>query len=523
MEEKLYTENEVKEITEQAKKEMFQNKIMQYAKQIESLVSNNLVVSQKKKPFSKKFTAENVQRYLENPVKYEKELRQLSLVLITISPQYSQICSYLASISKFIPVINPNMSKFTNAKNELLDPDKLKKEYLKCCEYVDSMKVAHEFQKIMEVIARDDIFYGYCIDNKKDSFYIMELDSDYCKISSVTDGCYNIAFDYSFFDTTKSMKDISANGESDDLINYYPKEFQQGYKKYKSDSRFKIQELSDENTICIKFSEMLPFIFPKYASLFEDLSDLKTYKELGKAKAESDNYKFIAMEMESNKKGNTDDFTTSIDTVMQFYTMLDANLPDGVGSFISPVPVKDISFSTTAVSDKSAIDNALNNTYISSGISAVNFGKGTTNAGTVKMSNIIDESSLFKIYRQFERWLSRRLNRLFGYKFSVRLLDVTTLSIGDEIDRQLKLAQYGIPNKLILSALSGISQNQERGMSALEDILDLSNTWRPLSSSFTQSGNDSSSERGRPSIKDENVESENTEASKNNDSNSNKV
>ena len=72
---------------------------MQYAKQIESLVSNNLVVSQRKKPFSKKFTAENVQRFLENPVQYEKELRQLSLVLITISPQYSQICSYLASIS----------------------------------------------------------------------------------------------------------------------------------------------------------------------------------------------------------------------------------------------------------------------------------------------------------------------------------------------------------------------------------------------------------------------------------------
>ena len=139
------------------------------------------------------------------------------------------------------------------------------------------------------------------------------------------------------------------------------------------------------------------------------------------------------------------------------------------------------------------------------------------------MSNIIDESSLFKIYRQFERWLSRRLNRLYGYKFSIRLLDVTTLSIGDEIDRQLKLAQYGIPNKLILSALSGISQNQERGMSVLEDILDLRNTWKPLSSSFTQSDSGSSEEGGRPSIKDEDIESENTEATKNNDSNSNKV
>lgn len=523
MEDKLYTENEVKEVAERAKKEAFQSKIMQYAKQIESLVSNNLVVSQRKKPFSKKFTAENVSMYLENPVKYEKELRQLSLVLMTISPQYSQICSYLSSISKFIPVVTPNMSKFTNAKNELLDADKLKKEYLKCCEYVDSMKVSHEFQKIMEVIARDDIFYGYCIDNKRDSFYIMELDSDYCKISSVTDGCYNISFDYSFFDATRSMKDISDDGENADLINYYPEEFQKGYKKYKNNSKLRVQELSDENTICIKFSEMLPFVYPKYASLFEDLSDLKTYKELGKAKAEADNYKFIAMEMESNKSGNTDDFTTSIDTVMQFYGMLNANLPDGVGAFISPVPVKDISFSTTAVSDKSAIDNALNNTYISSGISAVNFGKGTANAGTVKMSNIIDESLLFKIYRQFERWLSRRLNRLYGYKFSIRLLDVTTLSIGDEIDRQLKLAQYGIPNKLILSALSGISQNQERGMCALEEILDLTNMWRPLSSSFTQSDSGETGEVGRPNIKDEDVESENTQASKDNDSNGNKV
>lgn len=514
MEEKLFTEKEVEEI----KKQEYQNKIMQFARQIESMISTNMVASQKKQLFSKKFNAENVKMYLENPAKYEQQLRELSTTLITISPQYSQICSYLSSICKFLPVITPNINKFTNL-------DKLKNEYLKCCDYVDNMKISHEFQKIMEVITREDIYYGYCIDNGKDDFYIMQLDSDYCKISSVTQGCFNLIFDMSYFDKTKNMKNVTDNGEASDLINFYPDEFKILYAKYKKDARLRWAELSDDSTIVIKFSEMLPFIFPRYANLFDDIYDLSVYKQLGKAKTESDNYKFIAMEMESNKDGKTDSFTTSIETVMQFYNMLNMNLPEGVSAFISPVGVKDISFSNTTASDKSAIDTALNNTYISSGISAVNFGKGTTNAGTVKMSNIIDESLLFKIYRQFERWLSRRIGRIYKNKFSIKLLDVTTLSIGDEIDRQLKLAQYGIPNKLVLCTLAGISQNQERGMSAIEEALGLhdGSTWIPLSSSHTMSSSESTEESGRPSVADEDVESENTVASKNNDSNGNKV
>ena len=65
------------------------------------------------------------------------------------------------------------------------------------------------------------------------------------------------------------------------------------------------------------------------------------------------------------------------------------------------------------------------------------------------------------------------------------------------------MAQYGVPCKLQLAALCGITAIRERGMSAIEEALDIANTWKPLMSSFTTSNTtDSTEEAGRPKSED---------------------
>ena len=64
-------------------------------------------------------------------------------------------------------------------------------------------------------------------------------------------------------------------------------------------------------------------------------------------------------------------------------------------------------------------------------------------------------------------------------------------NLDETITQLLKLAQYGVPVKLQLSALCGVTQGVERGLTFLEDnILNLSEEWKPLASSHTTSGND---------------------------------
>lgn len=509
MEIKTYTEEQVQDIKEQAKKELYNNEMLKFAKQLESSISNNFVVAQKKNLFSKKFTADNVQTYLENPQKYEKELRQLSTVLTTLSPQYRQIVNYFPSIAKFVPVVIPNISKYTNAKGDVTDTDKIKKDYLKVVSTVEMMSLEHEFKKIVATSFIEDIFYGY-VYQTNDSFYIQQLDADYCRISSISDGCYNFQFDFTYFDKNNKLKDVEIA-----LVESYPEEFQSKYNAYLKDkSNMRWQEMDEKNTICIKYSDT-PFVFPPFASLYNDLSDLQTYKNLSKQKEEIDNYKFIGLKIPLNTKSEKeDDFLVSTTTALTFYNMLLGSLPEGVGAFLSVTDWDSVDFSSSKTSEKNKILDAENSLMLSSGVSPVNFGKANNSTG-LTASNLVDSGALFRIYDSLERWLNRKMKFDFNGKFCVELLKVTIFTLKDTIDQYIKTAQYGIPVKLQLSALLNATQGKERGLTLMEEILDLQNTWKPLMSSHTTSGND---EGGRPQLEDNEI-SESGEATRDNGSN----
>lgn len=501
--EKTYTEDQVKLIKEDMKKKTETKFLLDFAKKINSTVANNLVDSQKKKKFSNKFTQDNVIEYLEDPVKYEKELRNLSTVLTTISPQYQQIISYMPSISKFVPIVVPNLDKFTSSNGGTVDIEQFKKEYMEVTAHVEKLNIPHEFQRITGINSRDDVFYGY-IHETDDSFYIQQLDSDYCKISMVSDGVFNYQFDFAYFDRNTSIKGIEGN-----LIDSYPKEFKKKYNLYLKDkSRYKWQELDEDKTICIKMLEELTFPFPPFSSLFNDLADLSTYKDLTKTKTKVDNYKFIGMEIPRNEKdGKVDSFSVDPNTALQFYEMLLSNLPEGIGAFLSVTPFKDINFGSGTITDKDNVNRAEDNVFTSSGISPINFGKGASTSTGLKASNLVDSARLFKLYRQFERWLNRKFKKEYNGKFTIKLLDVTVFNLNETIDEMLKLSQYGLPVKLQLSALCGVTQGLERGLTFLEDrVLNLSTEWKPLASSHTTSGSDNNG--GAEEVSDDNLSDE---------------
>lgn len=500
-EKKMFSQEEVEEIKRQAISDTNKQMILEFAKKFDNIVSNNLVSSNKKNVFSNKFNQETVTRYLEDPIANEQNLRKLSTVLMTLSPQYQQIMNYLSSISKYIGVVKPVAYKCSTAKGKI-DKEKLAKDYAKATYHFDKLNIGHEFQRITSVIVREDVFYGYCYESE-DSFYISQLDADYCRISSITDGCFNFQFNFAYFDANKNVTGLDVP-----LIETYPDEFQTKYKLYLKDrKKYQWQELNDNNTICIKWMEDLKFNYTPYASLFNDLSDLNDYKDMAKAKTEVDNYKFIGMQIPLHDgTGKTNDFAIDIDVAMQFYNMLLNSLPDGIGAFISPTDFEDINFgsgnSSTDVSSK--VKDAEDGIFSSAGISNINFGKGATSSSGITASNTVDSARLFKLYRQFERWLNRKFKREYNGKFTIKLLDVTVFNIDDVVDRYLKMAQYGEPVKLELSALLGVSPSLERGSTFLEnEILNLHEEWKPLVSSHTQNPNEVTNEKNPRELSDD--------------------
>lgn len=472
-----------------------QKLLLTFAKTLQSTISNNYVVAQKKNLFSKKFNQETVEQYLSNPQKYEKQLRQLSIVLTTLSPLYGSIVSYFSSIAKFVPVVVPNVTKFVTKDGEI-DYEKLKKEYLKVSSYMENLSIEGEFTRILAVNGVEDVFYGYQI-STNNSNYFLQLDADYCRISSISDGCYNFQFDFSYFNVNNKLKDVDQ-----ELLDSYPSEFREKYNKYKTGTSPQWQELDEKNTICIKYTD-LPFVFPPWASLYSDLSDLQSYKDTAKAKDANSAYKLLGLQIPLNDKSEKEDaLKVSTTTALSFFDMINSSLPEGVGAFLSPMDFEKIDFATNEASEKNKILDAETSLFLSTGISPINFGRANTSTG-LNASNLVDSGKLFNLYRKFERWLNRKMKFEFNGKFSIQLLDVTTFTVKEEITQYQSLAQYGVPCKLQLAALCGITAIRERGMSAIEEALDIANTWKPLNSSFTTSNTtDSTEDVGRPKSED---------------------
>ena len=63
------------------------NAIIEFAKQTQQYLIENMS-SKNKTKFYKKYSTEQVDRYLADPSKYEKELREVSRYLAVSSPQY---------------------------------------------------------------------------------------------------------------------------------------------------------------------------------------------------------------------------------------------------------------------------------------------------------------------------------------------------------------------------------------------------------------------------------------------------
>lgn len=455
---------------------------IEFAKQMQSVIMEGMTEKNKTK-FYKKYKPEQVSKFLGDPAKNEKELREISRYLTVSSPQYWRLINYFSTIAMISPILIPldierfkkNKSKSTKAFNE-------NKKLL------ENMNIQHECLKILQVVSREDVFYGYEIETE-DSYFIKPLNPDYCRISGIYDGCFVYEFNFAYFDSHK-----------DDLMNYYAfdKSFVKKYNEYKNKGRdYQWQELDLNREVCIKFQETFDFCCPPYVSVFNDLYDIGDYKDLNKAKVESDNNRFIGFEMPIRKDtGNNDDWTLSVETMKTYYALINSSLQGKLGSFMSPMPFKEISFPNNK-SETDQVSNAIRSFWSATGVADVLVGENK-NAGTLKYSIKTDESILFGLYRQIERWLSRKFKSKSGGFFTVKIPNLTIFNVEDETDRYLKASEFGyIGAKTMVDACLSFSQNEIDGLAYLEnDLLNKVESMIPVQSTHTQSG-----DGGRPEEK----------------------
>lgn len=506
---KTYTKEEFqKEVQKAVEEQNFQEIFHKYALSVDKMARDFGVEKDKSKILN--MDAETVKMYLESPDKYIKQLIDLSLAMFISVPQYQNLIKYFSDMALITPYILP--VKVNSAKS------KLKKEYSDCSFLLEKMNVEMEFRKAIASTVRDGAFYGFEIENDN-SYTIKQLNPKYCRVIGSNDGCWIYEFDFSFFNG-KKIKDTNQS-----LLDSYPPEFAQMYKKYKIDSKLRWQVVDMSKQVCLRyFSELnSPCIdFPPYCNLFSDLIDIMDYKSLNKVKTEMENYRFIALIMQtSTKDDGMNKFTVDPALVGQYYDFLTSVCGNTITPFISPVPVQELKFSSKAT-DINQVANAEKSAWNASGVSDSMFGNGAKNAGTLKFSTIVDQNKLNDLYNQIETILTSKMKRNFSNVFRIKIPKVNSFNKNEYASELLKDAQYGVPILNELFATLGLTPCQAEGALMLEDMYDFIGRMIPLQSSHTQDSSQVDEEGGRPKLDDEDLDVAG-EQTRNDDSNGNKV
>ena len=439
----------------------------------DSAIDINSRTKSSKKRMIKRWDIETVETWLGDPINYAKELRDLSLFLVQNNTLYYRAVNYMATMPMICPVLIPNSVNGT--------VEKMREGYLKSASYLDVLNLPHEMVKVFETLFTEAVFFGIEA-QEGDSYYIKKLNPDYCKITRVVDGAYAFNFDMSFFDNDNTKLYLPAYCE-------IWKGFNRAYKDYLKDKiSNRWVSIPPEISVCFKMGQSTEYSIPPFVSVFADLCNVEDYKTLNKISTEQANYQLLGLEMETNSKSDKpNDFTVSTDVVMSFYNMIANGLPSGVGAFITPVPAKPIKFEKIT-GDVNQVANATSSLYDSLGLASVLFA-GANNAGTLKYSTKVDESLIFGIYRQIERWVNRKM-KFANFDYHVKLLDITVFSKNDVQAELLKLAQASIPVKSHLAASAGLSPKDMMNSAYLETaILDFEESWKPLATSHTQTSN----------------------------------
>ena len=246
-------------------------------------------------------------------------------------------------------------------------------------------------------------------------------------------------------------------------------------------------------------NDILDYSTPPFAGILREVYDIEDYRQLKVAKTALENYAMIAMTLPMNDDGS---WRMDLDKAKEFWRNLDAVLPEEVGSVMSPMEMKKISFEHSNTGDTDTIAEAEQNLFTAAGVSSLLFNNEKASANALALSVKADQAITFGIVKGIEDVVNRFIqSQSYGKNFKVTFLDVSPYNRKEAGDAYLKACQYGIPMVSYYCASQGLGQAEIDSMNLLEnDILDIKSTFIPLQSSNTQAaqGAGSADEGGNP-------------------------
>lgn len=432
------------------------------------------------------FTRKQIEEIAEYPECFGESILQLSNYMYLKSGYYKRLIDYFSNQA----IINYTVDTQITDLKAYSQADTIKKKFISFASQVEKFNLKNEAQNIFRRLYRDDVCFAFVIETGVDVSYFY-LDPMICNIEQCVSG--NV-FEFSI--------DYNKVGGKRAFNSYYykslPKPLQDLIDNNQFDSKGKVH-IPYEMSLCLKYNNDFIFPYPPFFMMIADILLIDDYKELAKSQSINDAYKLLTMKIPT-KDGQ---ITLDGDMITTFTSMVLDTVQDNIGLITTPFDTDTKEFSSSNADDRDTVSDAISWAFKNVGVSEALM-SGATNGTELKTSVTNDSGDVFRIYRQIENWVSLQM-KLRGhiyntYNFIYKILDMTIFNEKDIREKELSVAQNGIPNKMRLCASNGISPTTMFGNSMIENDIfgDVFGNWIPLKTSYTQTGDSGSA--GRPEI-----------------------
>lgn len=468
--EKLSNINNTPEETE------FERKLFDFAK-IRGADIRSAVADSSKSGTRFNLTVDSVRSALmsNNPA----ELRKMSNQFYRLSGEYRRLVNYAAQMLTFDYLVVPRLDPKTNAS-------KAEKAMSLILNYTQNAAIEETGYMIAFAVVKDGIFFGYEMELGNNQISMLKLDADYCRTRYKVNGIYQVEFDLKYFDQFRQEKDRA------DAFAGFPSEFEKAYRAFQKQSELQWFALDPQ----FARAHMLEEPIPMFSAVFGDLLELDEYKNIDKTKLKLSLYTLLVQKIPLNKDN---ELALYMEEITDLHTNARGMIKNSaIDVLTTPCEIDAVTLDSGSNSrvERDNVEKATNMVYTSAGtpIALFNAGAGSSSAG-LQLSIKVDESMMFPLLKQFERWYQNKFIELSpNIDFGILFPTITVFNRAEKVKEYRESASYGFPTKLLTLAALGIRQMDADWLLAYENILmDLPNKMIPLSSTHTLSG-----DGGRP-------------------------
>ena len=445
---------------------------------------------------NKNITIDKIKLWLNNPIKYQTEILDLSDLLYVPEGIYKTLVNLTSNMATLDNYLQPTKSTMRKLNLELkaktkfdelgnpIDQDAFDKilnnfenEFDTVRYYIENIDIKKTGRRIIESVVR----YGaYCGFEKNDGNfpYLWDLPIKYVRLYSIKNGQFSVEFNFKYFE------DLSRDNELSEFAwSIYPDEFKILYDRYKTNSdRLRYPEwqpLPSDKVCCIKLGgDNDTFFLPLYSQLFTELFLLNDLVDEEIESSRDDKIKLINIEF-PNQDGIP---LVEPDVVAQWVNVVASGVPETVCVTGSPFPLKEIPFKSIQNEKTSLIEFTKSMAYMQSGANPLLLGGSSTNSSVGISQNLIYiQSIVFNMLDKIQSWFNYRISNVNlrkKYTFRLNIWKLTWFNQNDEFEKEHKLTSIG-GSLNVLSSKCGHSSDDYNATLIYENLIKSKEFWRP--------------------------------------------